>query len=95
MPKDKLPSGGNSFRMSGSSGFSRNFSNLTRNGQFSNLKNNSEAATKIFESLVPALRRNAKLPYSTRIRAVQKFAKSPKVTKDDIRDFKKIIDIYK
>ena len=34
----KLPSGRSDFRMSGSSGFKRKLSNLTRYGQFNNLK---------------------------------------------------------
>lgn len=93
--KKKLPQGGNSFRISGQHGFGQKFSNLTRFGQFSNLKNNKAEAIRIFESLVPTIRRDGKIPFSTRRRAFLEFSESPDVTKEDKRDFQKILDFYK
>lgn len=91
----KLPKGGNDFTMIGRSGFQRKLNDLTRYGQFSNLKNNRKEAIIIFENLVPTIRRDGKIPLSARLRSSRKFAKSPGVTKQDIRDFKKILDYYK
>ncbi len=95
MPLQKLPKGGNDFRISGSSGFARKLADLTRHGQFSNLKNNRSQAIKIFEKLVPSIRRNGKLPLSTRQRSSREFAKLSGTTRQDERDFRKILDIYK
>ncbi len=95
MPLNKLPKGGNSFRMSGSSGFARKLSDITRHGQFSNLSNNKELAIKIFNKLIPTIRRDGKIPYSTRVRSAREFAESSKTTKQDAADFKKILDNYK
>ncbi len=91
----KLPKGGNDFTMQGRSGFKRKLSNLTRYGQFSNLKNNRKEAIDIFSDLVPTIRRDGKIPLSARLRSSRKFAKLSGVTKDDLRDFKKILDYYK
>lgn len=91
----KLPSGRSDFRMSGSSGFKRKLSNLTRYGQFNNLKNNRSQAISIFNDLAPLIRKNGKLSLSVRQRAVRKFASLPNTTRQDERDFRKILDYYK
>jgi hypothetical protein len=95
MSLSKLPKGGNSFRMSGVGGFIRKFSSVVRYGKFSNLQNNKDLAIKIFKKLVPTIRKDGKIPYSTRVRAARKFAESSKTTKQDAEDFKKILDNYK
>lgn len=91
----KLPKGGHDFTIKGRSGFKRKLNSLTRYGNFSNLKNNRKEAVSIFKKLVPTIRRNGKIPFSTRQRAARQFAKSSDVTKEDLRDFKKILDYYK
>lgn len=91
----KLPIGSNDFRMSGSSGFVKKLANLTRHGQFSNLRNNRDQAIKIFQTLIPTIKRDGKIPFSTRQRAYRKFISLPGTTRDDERDFKKILDYYK
>lgn len=95
MLSKKLPEGNNSFRMGGASGFTRKLANLTRHGKFSGLKNNRDQAIRIFKTLVPTIRKNGKIPLSTRRRAYLKFAGLPGTTKQDERDFKKILEHYK
>jgi len=95
MPLKKLPKGGNDFRVSGRHGFSQKLSSMTRFGRFSNLKDNKKDITRIFESLTPTLRRDGKIPLSTRRRAFLEFSRISGVSKQDQRDFKKILDSYK
>ncbi len=95
MPNGVLPKGGNSFRMCGSSGFRRALSNLTRRGSYSNLKNNEEAIIRIFSGLRNSIRRNGKLSLMERSRAARAFSSSSNTTRQDIRDFRKILDAYK
>ncbi len=95
MLSKKLPTTGHSFKMSGSGGFSRKFSSMVRYGQFSGLKNNKELAIKIFEKLSKTIKDNGKIPLSTRVSALREFDKDPKTTKQDTRNFKKILENYK
>jgi hypothetical protein len=95
MPSSKLPKGGNDFRMSGVSGFSRSFSDLIRHGKFSNLKDNKAEVEKIFNSLIPTIRRNGKIPYTTRRQALLKFMKISGTTKQDERNLRELLDVYK
>lgn len=92
MTNIKLTSGGSGFKMSV---LKKDFSRLIRYGDFNNLKNNKNQALNIFEELSPIIRREGKLSFSTRRRAVTKFASLPGTTRDDERDFKKILDNYK
>ena len=92
----KLPStSGGKFKMSGPGGLEHKLSNLTRYGQFSNLKNNRSQAISIFKDLAPLLRKNGKLSLSVRQRAARRFAALPNTTRQDERDFRKILDHYK
>jgi hypothetical protein len=86
---------GSDFRLSGPGGFNRALYRIVRRGSFSSLKNNRSEIQKIFKSLKPTIKRNGKIPYSTRIRASRKFSSLPGVSKPDVRDFKKILDYYK
>ena len=95
MPAEILPEGGSSFRMGGRSGFGVKFSKLTRTSQFSSLRNNRSDAEKIFKSLVPTIKRNGKIPLSTRQRAHRKFAAIPGTTKQDERSSRRVLDVYK
>ncbi|PKM91274.1 hypothetical protein CVU82_01595 [Candidatus Falkowbacteria bacterium HGW-Falkowbacteria-1] len=95
MLSKKLPTGGSSFKISGTGGFERKFFNLVNYGQFSSLKNNREIAIKIFKGLVPTIKRDGKIPLSTRIRAVSEFDKYPNTTRQDVLNFKKILEFYK
>ena len=95
MPSIKLPPGGNDFRMQGISGFNRAFSNLIRYGKFSGLQDNKEEIERIFESLVPTIRRDGKIPYSTRRQALLRFMSLSGTTKQDERNFRELLDFYK
>lgn len=95
MSSIKLPAGGNDFRMQGVSGFNRAFSNLIRYGKFSNLQDNKEQIEGIFSSLVPTIRRDGKIPYSTRRQALLRFMRMPGTTKEDERNFRELLDFYK
>ncbi|MFA5643914.1 MAG: hypothetical protein WC928_00085 [Patescibacteria group bacterium] len=95
MLNKRLPKGDNDFRLQGISGFNRAFSNLIRYGKFSSLKDNKKQIEDIFRSLQSTIRRNGKIPYSTRYRMFLKFVKIPGVTRIDERNFKEILDFYK
>jgi hypothetical protein len=95
MLEKKLPTGGSSFRMSGSSGFVRKFHSLTNTRSYSSLKDNREAVISIFETLVSTIRRDGKIPHDTRRRAISQFSRTKGVSRIDISNFKKIIEFYK
>ncbi len=95
MSINKLPKGGNDFRMSGVSGFEKAFSNLIRFGKFSSLKDNREEVKRIFNSLIPTIRRNGKIPYSTRRQVLLKFMSMSGTSKQDERSLKELLDLYK
>lgn len=95
MLSKKLPPAGHKFKMSGTGSFSRKFSSMIRYGEFSNLKNNKDLALKIFKRLSGTIRRYGRIPLSSRTSALREFSKDPKTTKEDVRDFKKILDHYK
>lgn len=95
MSSIKLPPGGNDFRMQGASGFSRAFSNLIRYGKFSGLQDNKAEIERIFESLIPTIRRDGKIPYSTRRQALLRFMSLSGTTKEDERNFRELLDFYK
>lgn len=95
MLSKKLPQGGHSFKMSGSSGFARKFSSMVNFGEFSSLKNNKELAIRIFKKLSETIRDDGKIPFSSRVRAVREFAQSPDTSEQDADNFKKILDNYK
>ncbi len=86
---------GSDFRLSGSRGFNRALYRIVRRGSFSSLKDNQSEIQKIFKSLKPTIRRNGKIPSSTRIRASRQFSSLPGVSRLDVRNFKKILDYYK
>jgi hypothetical protein len=88
-----LPPGGNDFRISGVSGFRRALSSLVRRGSFSSLKSDQEDIIKIFKSATATIKRNGKIPYSTRRRALNDFAKKTS-GRQKVRDLSKILDHY-
>lgn len=95
MLSKKLPAGGSSFKIYGTGGFRRKFSSLVSYGRFSSLKNNKQLAVKIFKGLVPTIKRDGKIPFSTRSRAIRRFDKHPDTTRQDTENFKKILEFYK
>lgn len=95
MLEKKLPPGGSSFRMSGSSGFIRKLYSLTNSGSFSSLKDNRDEVVSIFQGLVSTIRKDGKIPSGTRSRAVSQFSRIKGVSRLDISNFRKIIDYYK
>lgn len=94
MLEKTLPQGGASFKMSGSSGFTRKFYSLTNNRQYSSLKDNREEIVNIFKGLTRTIRKDGKIPSSTRRRAISEFSRIKGVTRLDISNFRKIVDFY-
>lgn len=95
MLSNKLPKGGNDFRMEGISGFKTKFRSLIRYGKFATLQDNKDEIENIFSSLVETIRRDGKIPYSTRREAIFRFMRISGTTKQDEKSLKELLDFYK
>ena len=95
MSISNLPKAGADFRMDGVSGFRMKFDSLIRYGEFNNLQNNRELILDIFSDLQEGIRRYGKIQPMARRRAYLRFCSAPDTTRDDERNFRKILDNYK
>jgi hypothetical protein len=86
---------GSDFRLSGSRGFNRILNRIAKNSSFPGLKGHESEIQKIFKSLKPTIKRNGKIPSSTRIKASRQFSSLPGTSRLAVKSFKKILNYYK